>query len=396
MTMRNGDRPGALVVSEVFPPAIGGSGELLSNVYRRFKDITVTVLTDGTGQRIDAVDAAFARVVREPMRAPYWGLTRPRGLRHHLAEARRLRRLCGEARTIVYCARALPEGIGAWIARRLGGAPYVVWAHGEDIAAASSSREFTLLMRRVYQGATTVIANSRNTASMLQRVGVTVERIEVVHPGVDATVFRPDAPGAPALRSQFVRPDELLLLTVGRLQRRKGHDLVLRALAGLENGLQLRYLIIGDGEERPRLERMVVDLKLGDRVRFAGVVPGEVLPVYYAAADIFVHPNRIDGIDIEGFGIVFLEAAASEVPVIAGTSGGTPEAVAADRTGLLVSGTSVEELQQALRRLAGSPPLRRSLGAAGRARALREFSWDRAVRQVSAVHDHVAGFVRQP
>jgi phosphatidylinositol alpha-1,6-mannosyltransferase len=178
-----------------------------------------------------------------------------------------------------------------------------------------------------------------------------------------------------------------MLLSIGRLQRRKGHDLVIRALGACrEFAPRLTYVVVGDGDERLRLEGLVAALGLGDRVTFEGEVPAAALPAYYAACDIFVMPNRVDGVDIEGFGIVFLEAAAAGRPTIGGKSGGVPEAIDENRTGLLVEGTDVEELAGALRRLAGSKDLRQRMGDAGRARVVGQFNWQRAADDVLRLH----------
>jgi phosphatidylinositol alpha-1,6-mannosyltransferase len=147
--------------------------------------------------------------------------------------------------------------------------------------------------------------------------------------------------------------------------------------------------VVGDGEERARLEQMVDRFGLRDRVSFAGGVPADALPEYYAAGDIFVHPNRVDGLDVEGFGIVFLEAAAAGLPTIGGATGGVPEAIGEGETGLLVSGTDKTELVAALETLAAAEVLRRRMGAAGRARVLREFTWDRAARDVTEIQRRV-------
>jgi len=243
-------------------------------------------------------------------------------------------------------------------------------------------------MRRVYGNAHGVIANSRNTARMLNDIDARWKHIHVVYPGVDTERFRPDVPGRIEIRERLLQGADLLLLTVGRLQRRKGHDLMLQALAGLGDARpRIRYVIAGDGDQRARLESMSADLGLTDRVRFEGVVPDTLLPGYYAAADVFVHPNRIDGEDVEGFGIVFLEAAAAGVAVIGGNSGGVPEAVADGATGLLVSGTNADELKQALFRLIGSAELRRTMGANGRARVEQSFSWTSAASKVLEIHE---------
>jgi phosphatidylinositol alpha-1,6-mannosyltransferase len=380
-----------LALSEQFPPAIGGSGELLRNIYLRVGDVTVRVWADvGDGVAGDSVDGPLA-VHRSAMRAPAWGLLSLRGLSHHLRQAIRIRRAVRrDPKTVVHCARALPEGVGAWLARAVGGGAYVCWAHGEDITAAETSREYAFLARRVLRAASAVFANSCNTASLLKRLGVAPERVHVIYPGVDSHRFRPDVPGAAALRARLAAGDDQLLLTVGRLQRRKGHDLMLESLARLRaQGRRVRYVIVGDGAERARLESLAASLGVRDAVVFAGALSAEDLPTYFAAADVFGHPNRVDGNDIEGFGIVFLEAAAAALPVIGGASGGVPEAVEDGVTGRLVSGESVDELTTVLAELLDDPDRRRAMGTAGRDRVVRSFSWERGAALVASVHRQI-------
>jgi len=385
----------ALLVTELFPPALGGSAELFGNVYSRLNEIAVTVLTEVTAEETPAF-VETCRLLREHMRAPHWGLLHRGALVHHLRRAARVRHLSASIDGIVHCGRALPEGLHALLARLAGGRRYICWAHGEELASAGSSRELRTLTRLVLRGASVVLANSWNTAGLLQRLGVPGRHIQVVHPGVDAERFCPDQQTAPEVRRRLTRDGELLLLTVGRLQRRKGHDLVLRALAALrDSGAPVRYVIAGDGEDRGRLESLTTELRLGDSVWFAGAISPADLPAYYAAADVFVHPNRIEGNDFEGFGIVFLEAAAAGLPVIAGTTGGAPEAVVDGSTGLLVSGTNVDELCAAITALVSSSTRRQAMGHAARQRAIREFSWERAAALVARTHERVTGGSRQ-
>jgi phosphatidyl-myo-inositol dimannoside synthase len=143
-----------------------------------------------------------------------------------------------------------------------------------------------------------------------------------------------------------------------------------------------RYVIVGDGPHRASLEADVQTLGLADVVHFAGASRSEDLPRWYAAADVFVMPNRPDGVDFEGFGMVFLEAAAAGKPSIGGCSGGVPEAVNDGVTGQLVDGTDVLEIEKAMVALAESRELRARYGSSGRDRVLREFTWERAARQV--------------
>ncbi len=226
--------PGILVVSEVFPPAIGGSGTLLENVYRRMPGRRVRVLAHEAPPGLPPY-AGPLEVQRVSMRAPDWGVIRPSSLRRHLRVARAIRGALADEPAVVHCARALPEGLSAAIALagRGHGHGYICWLHGEELGFASTSRELTWLARRVYRGAAAVIANSQNSKQLLVREwNVPESRVHVAYPGVDTDRFRPDVDGR-ALRARVAADDDVVFLSVGRLQRRKGHDMVLRALARL-------------------------------------------------------------------------------------------------------------------------------------------------------------------
>lgn len=322
------------------------------------------------------------------MATKHWGLLDVEGAYHHVRLALAVRKLA-PAGAVVHCARALPEGVAAWLSHSTGGPPYISWSHGEDIASARQSREFTWLITRVCHGAAAHLANSRSTGRMLEGLGVPAARIHVVYPGVDSTRFRPDVDGS-EIRARHGAAGQVILLSVGRLQRRKGHDHAIAAIAQLDRSIAVRYLVVGDGEERARLEALAGQYGVRDRVTFLGEVPADDLPRYYAACDIFLMPNRIDEGDVEGFGIVFLEAAAAGKPSIGGRSGGVPEAVAEGETGMLVSGTDTAETAEAIRSLATSEDRRRSLGARARARVCRDFTWERAASEVATVHRLVA------
>ena len=374
-------RPDILLLSELYPPTIGGSGVLLENLYARLPGLDVRVLADGDeGSRVQhGLD-----VDTVSMAAPDWGVMRPACLARHRRVARRVRELAPDPLTYVHCGRSLPEGLSAWWARR----PFVCWTHGEELGFASTSRELTWLMRRTYARAAAILANSHNSARLLADWGVPAAKVVVVHPGVDVNRFSPTAdPGDWRLR--FAPRGEVVILSVGRLQRRKGHDLLLRALAQWNgNDPAVRYLIAGDGPHRATLESDARALGLGDRVVFLGAVAEASLPGLYGASDIFAMPNRQDGVDFEGFGIVFLEAAAAGRATIGGRSGGVPEAVQDGVTGVLVEGTDPGELAAAIRRLAPAS-VRTAMGQAGRARVLREFTWEHGARRVADVHERL-------
>jgi phosphatidylinositol alpha-1,6-mannosyltransferase len=375
----------ALLVSENFPPAIGGSAVLLDNIYSRLP-VPVTVITDDAFP--DERRHGSLPVLRRRLRTSRWGLSAPRGLVHHLATAAAIRRCAArmDPRTVVHCGRILPEGVAARFARMAAGPPFVCWAHGEDLATAMSSRELTWVTRWVLRGASATFANSQNTKAFLSRFDIDPTSAPVVYPGVDCSRFRPDIDGR-AIRRRHGLENALVLLSVGRLQARKGHDVAVRAVAALAPRFpDIRYLIIGTGEERARLEQLAVVHGVHNRVTFVGAVSDQELPAYYAACDIFVLPNRVEQGDFEGFGIVFLEAAACGRAVVGGASGGVTESVAHGSTGLLVDGESVEAVVAALGTLARSPEVRQAYGIAGRKRVESRFTWEASAAVVARVH----------
>jgi phosphatidylinositol alpha-1,6-mannosyltransferase len=376
----------------MFPPAVGGSGALLSSIYSRIVDGRVTALVGIDPARHATLRTDRLHVVQTRIDAGSWGLLDPTSWPNQLKLARQIQRLAARGRAIVHCGRAQPEGIPAFLASLMpGGPPYIFWAHGEDVTVGLSSRQYALTMRQVYRHASAAIANCHNTARLIESTGWHRNHVRVVYPGVDSLRFNPDA-DVDNLRSRFAARGELLLLSLSRLQPRKGHELVLRALPRLLRDMPgIRYVIVGEGGERPRLEALAKDLQL-DRgvVHFTGEVPELEVPAYYAACDVFVLPTRVTPPDFEGFGLVFLEAAAAGKPSVGGRNGGVPEAVAEGETGMLVGGEDVDELARALRSLCESPHLRQRMGEAGRQRAIRDFTWEHAALAVSRIHHEVA------
>jgi phosphatidylinositol alpha-1,6-mannosyltransferase len=178
-------------------------------------------------------------------------------------------------------------------------------------------------------------------------------------------------------------PGQRLILSVGRLQRRKGFDSVIRALPLLlTQGVDAHYAVIGIGDDREYLQRLAAELGVSDRVHLLSHVSYEDLPRWYAACDLFAMPNRdIDG-DTEGFGLVFLEAASAGKPALAGTDGGTGSAVVDGATGLRVDGENLEAITRALARLLADSAEAARMGLNGRRRVLDNFTHQRRVDQL--------------
>jgi phosphatidylinositol alpha-1,6-mannosyltransferase len=245
----------------------------------------------------------------------------------------------------------------------------------------------------VLRGAAGVVAAGCYAAREAEHAAGAPLRGVVVPPGVDVERFRPlAATDRGAVREEFgLDPDRPLVLGVSRLVPRKGFDVLVDAVAGLPD---VQLALAGAGRDRRRLERRVAERGIAGRVRFLGRVPDdESFPRLYACADVFAMPcrERWGGLEAEGFGIVFLEAAAAGVPAVAGRSGGSHEAVVDGETGFVVEGRALD-VRGALAALLADDDLRARMGAAARARAVTEFSYDRlAARLAPVVAGDLAG-----
>lgn len=273
-----------------------------------------------------------------------------------------------------------------------GGAPCrkkaVVYAHGEEITTWRNPGKFRA-MRFTYRHVDKVIANSNFTHDELVKLGVPESKIVLISPGVDIERFRP-MNDANFLRERIgLKQGQMLILSVGRLNLRKGFDNVIRAIPSLlAQGVDMQYAIIGIGEGHDHLVQLATNLNVADRVHFLGHVAPDELPLWYNACDVFAMPNREINGDTEGFGMVFLEAAACGKPAIAGRAGGTGAAVVDGVTGFSVDGADVAAIEQALHRLLSEETLRAQLGRAGYLRAVGEFSWEAVARKTADIWRH--------
>jgi phosphatidylinositol alpha-1,6-mannosyltransferase len=282
----------------------------------------------------------------------------------------------------IHCVKVFPEGLVAWALRWFYGLPYLLYAHGEEILIALSSRKLAWLLPRIYRGAAAIIANSHHTKTLLQNIGLDTSRIHVIHPGVHIQSFCASSEAAQHIRQKHYLGVAPMLLTVGRLQRRKGQDMVIQALLHIRQRIpQVKYIIVGTGEELATLTTLAQELGVQDSVVFAGSVSDQELGAYYAACDIFIMPNRQIGGDIEGFGMVYLEAGAAGKPVIGGINGGTDDAILDGVTGIRVDGNSSFEIANAVIDLLSMPDRAKAMGVCGRRRVESEFTWDAVVQR---------------
>jgi phosphatidylinositol alpha-1,6-mannosyltransferase len=376
-----------LLLSENFPPKTGGSSRWFWEIYRRLPQDQVLIAA-GEDPRQESVELPDGlRVERLPLTLRQWGLASFEGLRGYRRSLGRLRPLLKSERiTMVHSGRNLPEGLLALALKCRRGIPYACYVHGEEVNTASTSRELSWLTRRVLHGAAFLIANSRNTEQLLEvEWGLPAERIRVLHPGVDCQRFVP-APRDARIRTELGWHQRPVILTVGRLQKRKGHDQMILALGIIRKTIpDVLYAIIGDGEERPYLQELVTREGLGDHVQFRGEVDDEGLVRCYQQCDLFALPNRQVGKDIEGFGMVLLEAQACGKPVLAGASGGTAETMKIPETGHVVNCEGPRELAALVTELLTDRERLARMGAAARPWVLERFDWAALGRQAEQV-----------
>ncbi|HUH06432.1 MAG TPA: glycosyltransferase family 4 protein [Egibacteraceae bacterium] len=217
--------------------------------------------------------------------------------------------------------------------------------------------------------------------------------IEYVPPGIDTSTFHPGAGGAVVRRRHHIPDDAPLVVCVSRLVARKGQDVLVQVWPQvLARHPDARLLLVGGGPLEAKLAARIETLALDGRVILAGEVPAADLPAHHAAADLFAMPcrTRLGGLDVEGLGIVFLEAQACGVPVIAGDSGGAPDALIDGETGRLVDGSDPDDVAAAVIDLLEDPEQLRRMGAAGRAFVEQRFSWDAIVSHLDGLLHELA------
>ncbi|MBA0050289.1 glycosyltransferase family 1 protein [Streptomyces sp. AJS327] len=366
-----------LIVTNDFPPRPGGIQAFLHSMALRLDPSRVVVYASTWKRGRAGAEATAAFDAEQPFAVvrdrTTMLLPTPRVRRRAAALLR-----AHDCRAVWFGAAA-PLGLLAPALRAAGAERLVATSHGHEAGWAQLPVARQLL-RRVGEGTDTVTYLGEYTRSRIAGA-LTPEaaaRMVQLPPGVDEETFHPGADGA-AVRERFGLTGRPVVVCVSRLVPRKGQDTLIRALPRVLSEVpDAALLIVGDGPYRGELEKLATARGVREAVSFTGPVPWSELPAHHAAGDVFAMPcrTRRGGLDVEGLGIVYLEASATGRPVVAGDSGGAPDAVLDGGTGWVVRGERPEEAAERIVTLLRDPELRARMGARGRVWVEERWRWD--------------------
>lgn len=367
-----------LLVTCDFPPVSGGQSNYFRNLWARVSAIHDTLLIPSLSRSYcdsnHINNVRFTRLFRGEWLLPRLG--RLLGLIIAMSAAAR-----DLKPDIIHAGQVMVGGLAALWCKKTLGIPYYVYVFGADIMEFERDPVGRWLITRVLNNSTGIICCSSFTARHVIDKFAPSAPVHRVNPGVEERFFEKTNPGN--LRQKLGLSDKTVLLTVGRLVERKGHELVIRSLSRLmEMVPDIHYLIVGEGPVRADLEKTAAKCGVSDRITFAGAVGDAMLPSYYHAADLFIMATRQLGTkDIEGFGIVYLEANAAGLPVIAVRSGGVMDAVQDGTSGVLLDEPATPEaIAQATGLLLKDKPRLNAMAGLSREWA-RSMSWAERCRE---------------
>ncbi|EGG44185.1 MULTISPECIES: glycosyltransferase family 4 protein [Streptomyces] len=375
-----------LIVTNDFPPRPGGIQAFLHNMALRLDPERLVVYASTWKRSREGAEATAAFDAEQPFTVVR---DRTTMLLPTPAVTRRAAGLLREhGCTSVWFGAAAPLGLMAPALRRAGAERLVATTHGHEAgwARLPASRQ---LLRRIGDSVDTVTYLGEYTRSRIAPAltPAAAERMTQLPPGVDEKTFHPGSGGA-EVRARLGLSDRPVVVCVSRLVPRKGQDTLILALPRvLAAHPDAVLLIVGGGPYERDLRRLARETGVAGSVRFTGSVPWEELPAHYGAGDVFAMPcrTRRGGLDVEGLGIVYLEASATGLPVLAGDSGGAPDAVLDGETGWVVRGGAPAEAAERINALLADEELRRRMGERGRRWVEEKWRWDLLAERLRAL-----------
>ncbi|MCZ8382760.1 glycosyltransferase family 4 protein [Mycobacterium sp. CPCC 205372] len=370
-----------LLVTNDFPPRRGGIQAYLEELVAQLVAAgshTLTVYAPTWSGSEDYDRAAGYEVVRHPttlmLPEPSVAARMRALIRRHDIET-------------VWFGAAAPLALLAPLARRAGAGRVLASTHGHEVGWSMLPVARTAL-RRIGDGTDVVTYVSQYTRGRFASAFGPAAALEHLPPGVDTDRFTPDSAARAELRARYGLADRPVVVCLSRLVPRKGQDMLIRALPEVRRRVPgAALVIVGGGPHRDALEQLAVRHGVTDHVVFTGGVPAAELPAHHAMADVFAMPCRTRGagLDVEGLGIVYLEASATGVPVVAGRSGGAPETVRDGQTGTVVDGRDIDEIASAVSDLLADPVRAAAMGAAGRSWVVDQWQWRTQGRRLAGL-----------
>ncbi len=366
-----------LIISLEYPPTIGGIASYVHSMSAHLSPAEIVVYAPRV-----AGDKEFDKQFPWPVyrRRPYW-LIWPRWLRL-LFQVWRI--ITKESVKLIHIHHVLPVGYVGYVIKKIFRIPYVLFLHGSDLALISVHQRKLKKCALICRAASQIIVNSQFLQNKLIGLIDNIPAVTVLNPCPADIFFQPiDDKRLNHLRSQFALDGKKVIITVARFVDGKGYPHLARILPLVAREIpNIAWLIIGDGPKRPAVLKQIQSSNLQNIVRFFGVIPFMELPLYYHLAQVFVALTHADEGKEEGWGTVFLEAAASGLPVVAGRVGGVEEAVENLKTGIIVDIHQEKAVVSSIVELLKNPDYARAMGQAGRDRALREFTWEKQIKKL--------------
>jgi phosphatidyl-myo-inositol dimannoside synthase len=366
--------PRTLLVTNDFPPRVGGIQRTLHALWRTLPAERISVLAPEWAGA-DAFDAGEPYGIERLPRDFAWPTP---GTRRRVERA--IQRTGAE---VVLFGAAYPlAALGPRVAK--GGVPYLAAAHGFEYWLSLAPGSHRAMRHATSRASRVPVMCSAFIARVVRTAVPSTVPVSVMYPGADTDSFRPDL-AVEEIRARHGLLDRPVVVCVSRLVPRKGQDVLIRAMPEIVRRVpEAALLVVGDGPYRTSLEHMAFDAPPRS-VILAGQVSEDELPRYYAAGDVFAMPcrTRKAGLEVEGWGNVFIEAAACGRPVVVGDSGGARESLIDGVTGHLVDGANVAAVADAVAGLLDDPARARAMGRAGRERVERSFTWPRAAEQLA-------------
>jgi phosphatidyl-myo-inositol dimannoside synthase len=363
-----------LLVTFEFPPHKGGMQNYYYNLAKNFNPKKIVVLTTKSelGQPFDQKQQF--KIYRYDL---LYRFIFPRWLKLYFQIKKIVRQ---EGIGLIWVGDILPVGNAVYLISKKTKLPYFVSLHGLDLQLAQKNSFKISWTKKILNQARFVTCNSNFTKSLTTGLIQNQSKIEVIYPCPNLLPYGSTGMLIEAkiaeLKNKFNLNNKKIILSVGRLVERKGHSLVIESLPEVVKKIpNLAYLIIGSGLELNKLKKLVISLNLAKYVLFLDQVDDNDLPGYYSLADLFILTTIADNYDIEGFGIVYLEASAFSLPIIASLAGGVAEAVIDKQTGILLKQVNQVSISQAITELLTNSEYAKLLGQNGRLRVKDQFNW---------------------